>query len=63
MKGILDVAGELRRLVVQSVHMQLEGDLQRPWGTAETRSSRLVLIGRRLDSSALQRALDACAST
>jgi G3E family GTPase len=31
-KGIIDVAGEDRRLVFQAVHMILEGDLQREWG-------------------------------
>ena len=30
-KGIVNVAGEPRRLVFQAVHMMLEGDLQRPW--------------------------------
>jgi G3E family GTPase len=62
LKGILEIAGEERRLVVQAVHMQLEGDLQRPWAPGETRSSRLVLIGRNLDRSSLQQQLDACAS-
>ena len=60
LKGILDCAGEPRRVVVQSVHMQLEGDLQRPWRANEARSSRLVLIGRQLDRDALQRAFEAC---
>ena len=30
-KGILDVAGEDKRLVFQAVHMILDGELQRPW--------------------------------
>ena len=59
-KGIIDVAGEDRRLVVQAVHMQLEGDFQRPWKAGETRCSRLVLIGRNLDAADLQRAFAAC---
>ena len=41
-KGILDVAGEDRRLVFQAVHMILEGELQRPWREDELRSSRMV---------------------
>ena len=61
-KGIIDVAGEVRRLVVQSVHMLLEGDYQRPWQALERRSSRLVLIGRHLDQAALQADFDACAA-
>jgi len=62
LKGIIDIADEPRRLVVQGVHMQLEGDLQRPWADGEPRSSRLVLIGRGLDASELQRGLDACSA-
>ncbi|MDQ6685009.1 MAG: GTP-binding protein [Pseudomonadota bacterium] len=59
-KGIVDVAGEPRRLVFQAVHMLLEGDLQQPWKDGEPRSTRLVFIGRRLDRAALQAGLDAC---
>ncbi len=62
LKGILDIADDARRLVVQAVHMQLEGDFQRAWKSGEARSSRLVLIGRNLDARELQRGLDACAT-
>lgn len=62
LKGIIDVAGIDKRLVVQAVHMQLEGDLQRPWKPGETRQSRLVLIGRSLDPAALERDFQACAA-
>jgi G3E family GTPase len=61
-KGIIDVAGDARRLVFQAVHMVLEGDHQRPWREGEVRSSRLVFIGRRLDAAALQAGFDACAA-
>jgi G3E family GTPase len=61
LKGIIDVAGIDRRLVVQAVHMQLEGDLQRPWKADEARQSQLVLIGRNLDKAALERDFLACA--
>ncbi len=60
-KGIIDVHGEPRRLVFQAVHMLLEGDLQRPWKPGEARRSRIVFIGRKLDATALQAGLDACA--
>ena len=53
-KGILDVAGDDRRLVFQAVHMILEGDFQRPWRDGEPRYSRLVFIGRNLDEAALK---------
>ncbi len=59
-KGVIDVAGDDRRLVFQSVHMILEGDWQRPWRPHELRSSRLVFIGRGLDRAALGAAFSAC---
>ena len=62
LKGIIDIEGEGRRLVVQGVHMLLEGEFQREWGAHEPRSSRLVFIGRQLDGTALQAAFDRCAA-
>lgn len=59
LKGILDIAGEDRRLVLQGVHMILEGDFVSPWPPGP-RESRLVLIGRGLDAAALSRAFHAC---
>ena len=61
-KGIIDVAGEDRRLVFQAVHMILEGDLQREWGANERRWSRAVFIGRDLDEAALKAGFEACAA-
>jgi G3E family GTPase len=61
-KGILDVAGEDRRLVFQAVHMILEGDFQRDWKPGEARSSRMVFIGRNLDEAALRAGFEACAA-
>jgi G3E family GTPase len=63
LKGILSVAGEPRRLVVQGVHMLLDGGLQREWLAQESRTSRLVFIGRGLDAAALQQAFERCAAT
>ncbi len=60
-KGIVNVAGEPRRLVFQAVHMMLEGDLQRPWGEGEARESRMVFIGRNLDEAKLKAGFEACA--
>jgi G3E family GTPase len=62
LKGIIDLQGEPQRFVVQGVHMLLEGDLQRPWKPQETRASRLVLIGRKLDAGVLQAGFDSCAA-
>jgi G3E family GTPase len=62
-KGIIDVKNENRRLVFQSVHMVLEGDLQREWRPDEPRYSRIVFIGRNLDRAALQAGFEACVAT
>ena len=59
-KGILDVAGDERRLVFQAVHMILEGDFQRPWSEKDARESRMVFIGRDLDEAALRAGFEAC---
>ena len=61
-KGIVNVAGEPRRLVFQAVHMMLEGDLQRPWRDDEARESRMVFIGRNLDEAKLRAGFEACAA-
>jgi G3E family GTPase len=57
-KGILDVAGEDRRLVFQAVHMILEGDFQGPWRDGADRYSRLVFIGRNLDEASLRKGFE-----
>ncbi|MEI9903118.1 MAG: GTP-binding protein [Asticcacaulis sp.] len=59
-KGILDVAGESRRLVFQAVHMILEGELQQEWKPGDKRVSRAVFIGRHLDTAALKAGFEAC---
>ncbi len=59
-KGIIEVAGDARQLVFQSVHMLLEGDFQRPWRDGEERSSRLVFIGRHLDRALLAAGFERC---
>jgi len=61
-KGIINVAGEDRRLVFQAVHMILEGDLQREWKPGEDRSSRMVFIGRNLDEDLLRQGFEATAA-
>jgi G3E family GTPase len=58
-KGILDVAGEDRRLVFQAVHMILEGDFQGLWRDGADRYSRLVFIGRNLDEAKLREGFEA----
>lgn len=53
-KGVISVAGEDRKLVVQAVHMMLEGDFTGAWRGDEARRSRLVFIGRNLDRQQLR---------
>ena len=53
-KGIIDAAGDERRLVFHSVHNLLDGDWQREWKPGEPRYSRVVFIGRNLDPLSLQ---------
>ena len=60
MKGIIQLQGEERRYVFQSVHMLLDGDFDRPWKPAERRRTELVIIGRDLDGEALRAGFLAC---
>jgi len=60
MKGVLQFQGEPRRYVFHGVHMTFDGRLERPWGSAEPRLSRLVFIGRNLDRSEFERGLADC---
>ena len=57
MKGIIAFGDDPDRFVVQSVHMLLEGNHQRPWKEGEARTSRLVFIGRNLPKEALRAGL------
>ena len=61
-KGIIWAEGEPRRLVLQAVHMLMEGDFLGAWPGQPPHESRLVFIGRDLDQSALQEGFDACRS-
>ena len=60
LKGIIAFADDPDRFVVQGVHMIVEGDHQRPWRDDEKRETRLVFIGRDLDTERLQRTFEAC---
>ena len=53
-KGILAIAGEPRRLIVQGVHKVVGFDYGEPWRTEETRRSVLVVIGRELPFEAME---------
>ena len=63
LKGILSFKDDPERYVVQGVHMIIEGNHQRAWKDGETRESRLVFIGRKLDEAALRAGFEACMAT
>ena len=62
MKGIVALKNDPNRYVVQSVHMLLEGNHQRPWREDEPRTSRLVFIGRNLPKDTLRKGFNRVAS-
>ncbi len=53
-KGILNIAGENRRMVFQGVHMQIEHRWGTPWKPKDKRDSRIVFIGRHLNGDWLK---------
>jgi G3E family GTPase len=59
-KGIVDIAGEPRRLVFHGVHMTLDGRPGKPWNPADLRMSELVFIGRNLDPQSLRSGFAGC---
>ncbi len=59
-KGVLNMAGQDRRVVFQGVHMMMGGDLAKPWGPDETRTSKMVFIGRNLPKDVFVKGLELC---
>lgn len=59
-KGILHLAGVDKRLVIQGVHMMMEGGALSDWPEGEPRLSRMVFIGRNLDPQLLRVGFLAC---
>lgn len=60
MKGILNVDDEERRLVLQGVHMLLEGRPGKPWKPNENRRNEMVFIGRDLHEMGLKEGFQSC---
>jgi G3E family GTPase len=60
MKGILNLAGSSRKQVFQAVRELYEVVEGSAWAAGEERKNRIVVIGRNLDLSAMQAALDLC---
>jgi G3E family GTPase len=56
LKGIIAIAGDSNRVVLQAVHRLMELRTADPWGN-QKRESRIVFIGRNLDKASLDRGL------
>ena len=59
-KGILAFKDDPDRFVFQGVHMILDGDHQRAWGSDEARASRVVFIGRKLPEENIRSGFAGC---
>jgi G3E family GTPase len=59
-KGVLWMKGNPRRVVFQGVHMMMGGDLGKPWGKSEKKSSIMVFIGRKLPKDLFIAGLEEC---
>lgn len=59
-KGILNISGNDNRLVLQGVHMMMEGNISSPWPKTDKRQSRLVFIGRNLNEAELMSGFALC---
>jgi G3E family GTPase len=60
-KGVVSVHGDDRKLVLQAVNMMLEGDFIGRW-ERDARESRMVFIGRNLNSDDLNTGFQRCRS-
>jgi len=56
-KGILNIAGLDNRILLQSVHTQIQATVGRPWETDESRESKMVFIGKNLNREVIDRNL------
>ncbi|CEM06885.1 unnamed protein product [Vitrella brassicaformis CCMP3155] len=54
MKGVLAVEGQDSKFVFQGIHMLFSGIPQDEWKPSETRSCKLVFIGRNLDRAEIE---------
>ncbi|MNZ71363.1 putative GTP-binding protein YjiA [compost metagenome] len=58
-KGFAAIPGKPMRLLVQGVGQRFDRHFERAWQAGEPRASRLVLIGQKLDRSAIEAELQA----
>jgi G3E family GTPase len=59
-KGVLNMAGQERRIIFQGVHQLMSHDAGAPWSPGEPRTSRLVFIGIELPRELLTQGLEQC---
>ena len=59
-KGVLNMAGQDRKIIFQGVHQLMSHDAGAPWSLGEPRTSRLVFIGIELPRELLMQSLERC---
>ena len=59
MKGVLSIAGQSQRFVLQGIHMLFDGKPMAEWGDAP-RSNKMIFIGKNLDRDELMAGFKAC---
>jgi len=59
-KGILYITGLNRRMLFQGVHMLMGAEPGKPWQPEESKTSKLVFIGRKLPQEIFTRGLEQC---
>jgi G3E family GTPase len=62
-KGVLHIQNEPRRIIFQGVHMLMGSDVGGNWQDGETRTSKMVFIGKDLPHAMLIEGLRQCVAT
>lgn len=57
-KGILYLEGVDKRIILQSVHTQIQATVGKPWKEDEIKESKIVIIGKNLNRKVIERNLD-----
>ena len=57
-KGILYLAGIDKRIILQSVHTQIQATVGKAWEKDELRESKIVIIGNNLNKKVIEKNLD-----
>jgi G3E family GTPase len=62
-KGVIAVAGHDRRVVLQGVHMLMSSDQGAAWKKGESRSSKIVFIGKDMPREVIVAGLESCVAS